>query len=114
MMTCAVGSVLNGMEIRPIDRECPPHPSSFPPARECRQKSALIFGYTKTSPRFPFCLMPMPQIYIIAGPNGVGKTTYVKRFLPEQVHCLEFLNADMIALGLAPFAPEKASMRAGR
>jgi predicted ABC-type ATPase len=56
----------------------------------------------------------MPQIYIIAGPNGVGKTTYVKRFLPKQVHCLEFLNADMIAQGLAPFAPEKASMRAGR
>jgi predicted ABC-type ATPase len=58
--------------------------------------------------------MHMPQIYIIAGPNGVGKTTYVNRFLPEQVRCLEFLNADMIAKGLSPFAPEKASIRAGR
>lgn len=55
-----------------------------------------------------------PQLYIIAGPNGVGKTTYVKRFLPGEVRCLEFINADMIAQGLAPFAPEKASVRAGR
>jgi predicted ABC-type ATPase len=58
--------------------------------------------------------IPQPQLYIIAGPNGVGKTTYVKRFLPERVRCLEFINADMIAQGLAPFAPDKASVRAGR
>ena len=56
----------------------------------------------------------MPDVYIIAGPNGVGKTTYVKRFLPEQVRCLEFVNADLIAQGLSPFAPERASLRAGR
>ena len=53
--------------------------------------------------------MSQPQFYVIAGPNGVGKTTYVKRFLPERVCCLEFINADMIAQGLAPFAPEDAA-----
>ena len=57
---------------------------------------------------------PSPQIYIIAGPNGVGKTTYARRFLPAEVQCLEFINADMIAQGLSPFAPERASVRAGR
>src|SRR5437867_42681 len=56
----------------------------------------------------------MPNIYIIAGPNGVGKTTYARDFLPEEVRCLEFVNADMIAQGLSPFAPERASIRAGR
>ena len=55
-----------------------------------------------------------PQLYILAGPNGVGKTTYARRFLPAEVQCLEFVNADMIAQGLSPFAPERATIRAGR
>jgi len=56
----------------------------------------------------------MPDLYTIAGPNGVGKTTYARDFLPQEVRCLEFVNADMIAQGLSPFAPERASMRAAR
>lgn len=55
-----------------------------------------------------------PQAYIIAGPNGAGKTTFATRFLPHFVDCREFLNADLIAAGLAPFQPEKAAVRAGR
>lgn len=58
--------------------------------------------------------MNQPHLYILAGPNGVGKTTYARRFLPAEVQCLEFINADMIAQGLSPFAPERASIRAGR
>jgi predicted ABC-type ATPase len=53
-----------------------------------------------------------PKIYIIAGPNGAGKTTFASRFLPEYVHCTEFLNADLIAAGLSPFAPERQNIRA--
>ena len=56
----------------------------------------------------------MPSVYIIAGPNGAGKTTFASEFLPEFVQCREFLNADLIAAGLSPFAPEAAAMRAGR
>ena len=56
----------------------------------------------------------MPTVYIIAGPNGAGKTTFATEFLPEFVQCREFLNADLIAAGLSPFAPEAAAMRAGR
>lgn len=55
-----------------------------------------------------------PNVYVIAGPNGAGKTTFAKQFLPLYAKCNNFVNADMIALGLAPFAPEKAAMKAGR
>lgn len=55
-----------------------------------------------------------PHLYIIAGPNGAGKTTFARKFLPDYVKCLEFVNVDLIANGLSPFAPDKASLRAGR
>jgi predicted ABC-type ATPase len=55
-----------------------------------------------------------PTVYVIAGPNGAGKTTFAARFLPDFVQCREFLNADLIAAGLAPFAPETQNVRAGR
>lgn len=53
-----------------------------------------------------------PTIYILAGPNGAGKTTFANSFLPRFANCLEFLNADLIAAGLAPFAPETQAVRA--
>ena len=55
-----------------------------------------------------------PNLYIIAGPNGAGKTTFARKFLPQYVECLEFVNADFIAGGLSPFAPERAAIHAGR
>jgi predicted ABC-type ATPase len=42
----------------------------------------------------------MPTIYLIAGCNGAGKTTFAKQFLPHEAKCLNFLNADLIAQGL--------------
>src|SRR5215203_5211075 len=57
---------------------------------------------------------PAPQLYILADPNGVGKTSYAQDFLPTEVKCLEFINADMIAKGLSPFDPARAAVRAGR
>ena len=55
-----------------------------------------------------------PQIYIIAGPNGAGKTTFATEILPRDAGCFDFVNVDMIAGGLSPFAPQKAAFRAGR
>lgn len=55
-----------------------------------------------------------PNIYIVAGPNGVGKTTFMKEFLPNYADCLHFVNADLIAAGLAPFSPETAAIKAGK
>jgi predicted ABC-type ATPase len=52
--------------------------------------------------------------YIIAGPNGSGKTTFAKEFLPVEAECLNFINADLIAQGLAPFQPDKAVIKAAK
>jgi predicted ABC-type ATPase len=54
------------------------------------------------------------KIIILAGPNGAGKTTFAKSFLPYEAACTSFLNADLIAAGIAPFAPETAAIAAGR
>ena len=54
------------------------------------------------------------ELYIIAGPNGAGKTTFAREFLPKYANCTNFVNADLIAQGMAPFSPETAALRAGR
>ncbi len=56
----------------------------------------------------------MKKIIIIAGPNGAGKTTFARDFLPAEAQTLRFINADLIAAGLAPFNPESAAIKAGR
>jgi predicted ABC-type ATPase len=56
----------------------------------------------------------MPTLYIIAGPNGVGKTTFANRYLPDEARQLEFVNADLIAKGLSPFDPDSVSIEAGK
>lgn len=55
-----------------------------------------------------------PTIYLIAGCNGAGKTTFAREFLLKEVACVNFLNADYLALGLSPLSPEIAAMKAGR
>ncbi len=54
------------------------------------------------------------KVIIIAGPNGAGKTTFARVFLPQEAQCPRYINADLIAAGLSPFAPEAAAIRAGR
>jgi len=54
------------------------------------------------------------NVYIIAGPNESGKTTFARKFLPDYVKCPNFVNADLIALGLAPFEPRNAAIKAGK
>ncbi|MEO8678862.1 MAG: hypothetical protein ABI665_07440 [Vicinamibacterales bacterium] len=57
---------------------------------------------------------PRPSVVILAGPNGAGKSTAA----PELLHCElavnEFVNADVIALGLSAFDPDRAAIAAGR
>lgn len=55
-----------------------------------------------------------PKVIIIAGPNGAGKTTFARSFLPAEAGVPRFINADLIAAGLSPFAPEAAAVKAGR
>ena len=58
--------------------------------------------------------MSARKILVIAGPNGAGKTTFARAFLPQEAHCPRFINADLIAAGLSPFAPDAEAIRAGR
>lgn len=56
----------------------------------------------------------MPNLYVIAGCNGAGKTTASFTVLPEMLECEEFINADEMARGLSPLNPDKAAIEAGR
>jgi len=58
--------------------------------------------------------MNAPTCWIIAGPNGAGKTTFALNYLPQVAQCENFVNADLIAAGLAPLAPEGRKMSAGK
>jgi predicted ABC-type ATPase len=58
--------------------------------------------------------MNKPVCWIIAGPNGAGKTTFALKSLPEVANCRNFVNADLIAAGLAPLAPERELIAASR
>lgn len=55
-----------------------------------------------------------PNLYIISGCNGAGKTTASMTLLPEVLGCYEFVNADGIAKGISPFRPESVAFEAGR
>ena len=55
-----------------------------------------------------------PVCWIVAGPNGAGKTTFALDYLPRVAGCRTFVNADLIAAGLAPLAPEGRAIAAGR
>jgi predicted ABC-type ATPase len=51
-------------------------------------------------------------VYIVAGPNGSGKTIFAKELI-EEIH-LPFLNADEIAISLSPEDLRKVKVRAGK
>jgi predicted ABC-type ATPase len=56
----------------------------------------------------------MKRIFIIAGPNGSGKTTTALALQPDLLHIYEFINADEIAKGLAPLNPESVALQASK
>lgn len=55
-----------------------------------------------------------PRCYVIAGPNGSGKTTFAREYLPKDARIAHFVNADLIAGGLSPLRPELAALAGGR
>ena len=60
-----------------------------------------------TPPNSPICR-------IIAGPNGAGKTTFALTYLRQFPDAQAFVNADLIAAGLSPLAPQRQLLAASR
>jgi predicted ABC-type ATPase len=57
---------------------------------------------------------PTPTVIVLAGPNGAGKTTASRTLLGDALQVTTFVNADMIAQGLAGFNPDSAAIEASR
>lgn len=59
-------------------------------------------------------ILPPPALWLIAGPNGVGKTTYARRYLRDVAGTDAFVNLDEIARGLSPLraTPDAETARA--
>jgi predicted ABC-type ATPase len=55
-----------------------------------------------------------PTVIVLAGPNGAGKTTASRSLLAEELGIRTFVNADLIAQGLAGFDPDSAAIEASR
>jgi hypothetical protein len=55
-----------------------------------------------------------PICRIIAGPNGAGKTTFALTYLRQFPEAQAFVNADLIAAGLSPLAPQQQQRAASR
>jgi predicted ABC-type ATPase len=51
---------------------------------------------------------------VIGGPNGAGKTSTALDLLRDAVGIEAFVNAEVVAQGLAGFKPQSAAFQAGR
>ncbi|WP_395015663.1 hypothetical protein [Dongia sp.] len=56
--------------------------------------------------------MAQPALYIVAGPNGSGKTTFALN--DPALNAIPFINADIEAERLSPGSPARAALAAGR
>ncbi len=58
--------------------------------------------------------MTKPKVIVIGGSNGSGKSTIARRLLHELMQIETFVNADVIASGLAAYQPETVAIEAAR
>jgi predicted ABC-type ATPase len=56
----------------------------------------------------------MPNLYVIAGCNGSGKTTIAKALLPNYFNCTKFVNADIMAAEMSPGNVASVAITAGK
>jgi predicted ABC-type ATPase len=65
-------------------------------------------------PRLEPRIVSLPGVVALAGPNGAGKSTTGPPLLKETLGVTQFVNADLIAEGLAAFDPAGAAVTAGK
>jgi predicted ABC-type ATPase len=58
--------------------------------------------------------MDTPYIIVIAGPNGVGKSTFAKWFLADLPDCAGIVDPDAIARELMELPEQQRNIVAGR
>jgi len=74
-----------------------------------------VLDWTKATDHGSLSPVIPPVLYLFAGCNGAGKTTFARAFLTSAFQVSpRFLNADEIARSLSPFAPESVALKAGR
>ncbi|CAN5583212.1 zeta toxin family protein [soil metagenome] len=56
----------------------------------------------------------MPNLFIIAGCNGAGKTTAYPNIIEERYNCKNFVNADIIAKEMSDSDPGSKAISAGK
>jgi predicted ABC-type ATPase len=55
-----------------------------------------------------------PTLYLFAGSNGAGKTTFARAYFRQLVPIPRCLNAAAIARGLSQLDPERIAVEAGK
>ncbi|MBI3855723.1 MAG: hypothetical protein HY293_08540 [Planctomycetes bacterium] len=58
--------------------------------------------------------MNPPLIIALAGPNGAGKSTAGPGLVRDILGVHEYVDADVLARGISPKAPEREALKAGR
>lgn len=79
-----------------------------------RQAKEGVEKQETTIKETPVSYEDAPTCHIVAGPNGSGKSTFAIHYLPQYAGCCEFVNPDLIALGLSPFNPQHVAVKAGK
>ena len=51
--------------------------------------------------------LDQPTLVLLAGPNGVGKTTFINQFLRERAETFRFVNLDEVARSLTGSGPAR-------
>ena len=84
-------------------------PGSLPP--KIPSPEGAIQTASRESTQMPTAA---PTLYLFAGSNGAGKTTFARAYLRQLDPIPRFLNADELARGLSPLNPGSVSIRAGK
>ncbi len=83
-------------------------------ARNWEEKKDYLGTYRERSPLSWSTLSYESEYLNHCGAERRGKDDPAREFLPNYANCRKFIDAELIAQGMAPFSPETAAFRAGK